>query len=51
MGITAQFDRKEINAAVATLFGACRKHGKAPGFLAASVEHAREWGAKGARCI
>jgi 2-keto-3-deoxy-L-rhamnonate aldolase RhmA len=51
MGITAQFDRKEFNAAVATLFDACRKHGKAPGFLAASVEHAREWRAKGVRCI
>ena len=37
MGITAEFDRKEFNAAVEKLFGACRKHGKAPGFLAASV--------------
>jgi 2-keto-3-deoxy-L-rhamnonate aldolase RhmA len=51
MGIPAQFDRKEFNTSVATLFGACRKHGKAPGFLATSVEHAREWRAKGVRCI
>jgi 2-keto-3-deoxy-L-rhamnonate aldolase RhmA len=51
MGITAQFDRKEFKAAATTLLDACRKHGKAPGFLAASVEHAREWRAKGVRCI
>ena len=51
MGITAEFDRKEFNAAVAKLFGACRKHGKAPGFLASSVAHAREWRARGVRCL
>ena len=51
MGITAEFDSKEFNAAVAKLFGACRKHVKAPGFLAASVAHAREWRAKGVRCL
>ena len=51
MGITAQFDREELHAAVETLFGACRKHGKAPGFLASSVEHAREWRARGVRCL
>jgi 2-keto-3-deoxy-L-rhamnonate aldolase RhmA len=51
MGITAEFDRKEFNAAVEVLFGACRKHGKAPGFLATSVPHAREWRARGMRCI
>jgi 2-keto-3-deoxy-L-rhamnonate aldolase RhmA len=51
MGITAEFDRKEFSAAVGELFGACRKHGKASGFLATSVAHAREWRAKGVRCI
>lgn len=51
MGITAQFDRQEFHAAVDALFSACRKHGKAPGFLAVSVEHAREWLAKGVRCL
>ena len=51
MGITAQFDRGEFNAAVEKLFGACERHGKAPGFLAASVAQAREWRAKGVRCI
>lgn len=51
MGITAEFDRPEFHAAVETLLAACRKHAKAAGFLAASVEHAREWRAKGIRCL
>jgi 2-keto-3-deoxy-L-rhamnonate aldolase RhmA len=51
MGITAEFSHSEFHAAVDKLFSACRKHGKAPGFLAASEEHAREWRAKGIRCL
>ena len=51
MGLTAQFDRPEFSAAVETLFGACQKHGKAPGFLATSVAQAREWRARGVRCL
>jgi 2-keto-3-deoxy-L-rhamnonate aldolase RhmA len=51
MGITAEFNRPEFHAAVDKLFAACRKYGKAPGFLAASEEHAREWRAKGIRCL
>jgi 2-keto-3-deoxy-L-rhamnonate aldolase RhmA len=51
MGITAQFDRPEFNAAVEKLFGACERHGKAAGFLAASIAQAREWRAKGVRCL
>lgn len=51
MGITAEFDRPEFHASVETLFSACRKHGKAPGFLATTVEQAREWRAKGVRCL
>jgi 2-keto-3-deoxy-L-rhamnonate aldolase RhmA len=51
MGITAEFSRSEFHAAVDTLFAACRKHGKVPGFLAASEEHAREWRARGICCM
>jgi 2-keto-3-deoxy-L-rhamnonate aldolase RhmA len=51
MGITAEFSRPEFHASVDQLFSACRKHGKAPGFLVASVEHARDWRAKGIRCL
>jgi 2-keto-3-deoxy-L-rhamnonate aldolase RhmA len=51
MGITAEFDRSEFQAAVDKLLAACRKHGKAPGFLVGSVEQAREWRAKGMRCM
>jgi 2-keto-3-deoxy-L-rhamnonate aldolase RhmA len=50
MGVTAEFDRPEFNDAVGRLFGACERHGKAPGFLATSVAQAREWRAKGVRC-
>ena len=51
LGITAQFDRPEFTEAVARLVAACNKHGKAAGFLATSIEMAREWHAKGFRCI
>lgn len=51
MGITAQFERPEFNAAVETLFGACERHGKAVGFLATSIAQARAWRAKGVRCL
>ena len=51
IGITAQFDRPEFNAAVEKLFGACERHQKAAGFLATSVAQAREWRARGVRCL
>jgi len=51
MGITAEFDRAEFHAAVETFLAACRKHSRAPGILARSVEQAREWRAKGFRCL
>jgi hypothetical protein len=31
--------------------GSCKKHGKVPGWLAGSVAAAREWRAKGIRCL
>lgn len=51
MGMTAEFERAEFNAAVAKLFGACERHGKAAGFLASSIAQARAWRAKGVRCM
>lgn len=51
MGITAAFDRPEFAAAVECLLAACSRHGKTPGFLATSVEMAREWRRKGFRCL
>ncbi len=51
MGITAEFTRPEFHQAVDRLLAACKKHGKAPGFLATSVPMAREWRAKGIRCL
>jgi 2-keto-3-deoxy-L-rhamnonate aldolase RhmA len=51
MGITAEFDRPEFDAAVRKLVAACDAHGKAAGFLATSLEMARAWRAKGFRCL
>jgi 2-keto-3-deoxy-L-rhamnonate aldolase RhmA len=51
MGMRAEFDRPEFDAAVRRLVAACNANGKAAGFLATSVETAREWRAKGFRCL
>jgi 2-keto-3-deoxy-L-rhamnonate aldolase RhmA len=51
MGITAKFDAPAFRAAVDDLVAACRRHGKAPGFLAGSVPMAKEWREKGFRCL
>ncbi len=51
MGITAEFDRPEFAVAVGTLLAACHRNGKSAGFLATSVEMAREWRRKGFRCL
>jgi 2-keto-3-deoxy-L-rhamnonate aldolase RhmA len=51
MGIRAEFHRREFDDAVRKLLAACKAHGKAAGFLATSVEMAREWRAKGFRCL
>lgn len=51
MGMTAQFHRPEFDAAVARLFGACERNGKAAGFMAGSLEAARAWKKKGVRCL
>ncbi len=51
MGIAGQFTHPDFHAAVATLLAAGRKHGKACGYMATSVAMAREWRAKGFRCL
>jgi 2-keto-3-deoxy-L-rhamnonate aldolase RhmA len=51
MGITAQFDSPAFHLAVEKLLAAAARHGKSAGFLATSVEMAREWRAKGFRCL
>ncbi len=51
MGITAEFTHPDFERAVAKLLTACKTHGKAPGWLAGSVVAAREWRAKGFRCL
>jgi 2-keto-3-deoxy-L-rhamnonate aldolase RhmA len=51
MGIPGQFDHPDFLAAVERLVAACRRYGKAPGFLAYSLPQAKEWLAKGFRCL
>jgi 2-keto-3-deoxy-L-rhamnonate aldolase RhmA len=51
MGITAEFERPEFDAAVASLLATCKRNGKAAGFLATSVDMARQWRRKGFRCL
>ncbi|MBL8671936.1 MAG: aldolase [Alphaproteobacteria bacterium] len=51
MGITAQFEHPRFLAAVDKLSAACRRHGKAPGFLVDTAEAAADWHARGFRCL
>ena len=51
MGITGQFDHPDFLKAVDRLVVACTKHGKTAGFLPSSPEMARDWMAKGFRCL
>ena len=51
MDITAQFDHPDFHAAVEALVAACRRHGKPPGILAASVAMAEAFRARGFRCL
>jgi 2-keto-3-deoxy-L-rhamnonate aldolase RhmA len=51
MGITAQFDHADFQAAVDALVAACARHGKTPGFLAGTVPMAQAWRARGFRCL
>ena len=51
MGITGQFDHPDFLAAVDRLVEACRRHGKAPGFLLTDTASGRAWIARGFRCV
>ena len=51
MGITGQFDHPDFLAAVDKLVAACRRHGKAPGFLVTDPPSARLWLSRGFRCL
>lgn len=51
MGFPGDFDRPEFHDAVRALLGACKRHGKAAGFLAGDLATARAWRAKGFRCL
>jgi 2-keto-3-deoxy-L-rhamnonate aldolase RhmA len=51
MGITAQFEHQDFNAAVDTLLTACRRHGKPAGILAGSVAMAESFRTRGFRCL
>jgi len=51
MGIPGQFDHPDFLAAVERLVAACRRYGKTPGFLAYTLPQAKDWLAKGFRCL
>jgi len=51
MGFPGDFSRREFVVAVDALLAACRKHGKAAGYLAGDLENARAWRARGIRCL
>lgn len=51
MGIPAQFEHPRFLQAMDALVAACKKHGKAAGFLPATGADARHWIAKGFRAI
>jgi 2-keto-3-deoxy-L-rhamnonate aldolase RhmA len=51
MGITGQFDHPDFLAAVGRLVEACRRHGKAAGFLVTDTPAAKTWSARGFRCL
>jgi 2-keto-3-deoxy-L-rhamnonate aldolase RhmA len=51
MGIPGQFQHPDFLRAVGRVVGACRSHGKAAGFMASSLGEARDFIARGFRCI
>jgi len=51
LGIPAQFDHPRYLDAVERIVAACRRHGKAPGFMASDLRWAREYRARGFRMI
>ena len=51
MGMPGNFGDPRFTKAVSELVSACERHGKTAGFLAANTGQAREWRAKGFRCL
>jgi len=51
MGITGQFEHPDFLRAVDRLVEACKRHGKAAGFLVTDPSAARKWLARGFRCL
>jgi 2-dehydro-3-deoxyglucarate aldolase/4-hydroxy-2-oxoheptanedioate aldolase len=51
MGIAAQFDHPDSQAAVDRVIAACNAHGKVPGIMAGSVEVGKQWLARGFRAV
>ena len=51
MGIAGKFTHPDYLRAIGRFVAACRRHGKAPGFMATSVENARVLLAQGVRCL
>jgi 2-dehydro-3-deoxyglucarate aldolase/4-hydroxy-2-oxoheptanedioate aldolase len=51
LGIPAQFTHPDYRRAVDRVLDACRRHGKAPGFMVASPEEGRAALAQGFRCL
>jgi 2-dehydro-3-deoxyglucarate aldolase/4-hydroxy-2-oxoheptanedioate aldolase len=51
MGIPGEFTHPRYLAAVQRVLDACQRHGKAPGFMASSVEQGRALLSQGFRCL
>jgi 2-dehydro-3-deoxyglucarate aldolase/4-hydroxy-2-oxoheptanedioate aldolase len=51
LGIPGQFTHPDYRRSVDRVLAACRRHGKAPGFMVASAEQGKEALAQGFRCL
>jgi 2-dehydro-3-deoxyglucarate aldolase/4-hydroxy-2-oxoheptanedioate aldolase len=51
LGIPGEFDHPRYREAVRRVLAACQRHGKAPGFMAASPEEGRALLGQGFRCL
>ena len=51
MGISGQFDHPKFQSAVDQVLAACKKHGKAAGFMASNIEEGRSFIARGFRIL
>lgn len=51
LGIPGQFDHPKFQIAIDHVVEVCRRYGKAPGYMASSVEEGRQLKARGFRCF